>query len=167
MPSSTCSFVVVLPRRCFYRRREVVKRNTKWGRAGVRAGLRPLLLDAVVPGRSASRDAVAAPPGLREGLVVREAVCKQHFGRRERGGRGALRAFPFVHCASIETRKRLPARLKAAPRRAIAPASHGRCAHAKYTRRRCPLLERSAYSPSFVPPPSGGWHAFPSVRVRH
>ena len=58
MPSSTCSFVVVL----------LVGASTGAARSsnetrsgevtGVRAGLRPRLLDAVVPGRSASRDAV-------------------------------------------------------------------------------------------------------------
>ena len=78
----------------------------------------------------------AAPPGLMEG-PRRPRSCLQTtlWSARARRAR-ALRAFPFVHCATGGTRKRLPARLKAAPwrpRRRNAPASQ-RCTHGNGTR---------------------------------
>ena len=58
MPSSTCSFVVVLLVGTSTGAARSSKLTRKGEVTGVRAGLRPLLLDAVVPGRFANRDAV-------------------------------------------------------------------------------------------------------------
>jgi len=58
MPSSTCNFVVVLRVGASTGAARSSKDTRSGEVTGVRAGLRPLELDAVVPGRSASRDAV-------------------------------------------------------------------------------------------------------------
>ena len=58
MPSSTCSFVVVLLVGASTGAARSSKDTRRGEVTGVRAGLRPRLLAAVVPGRSASRDAV-------------------------------------------------------------------------------------------------------------
>ena len=58
MPSSTCNFVVVLLVGASTGAARSSKETRSGDVAGVRAGLRPLLLDAVVPGRFANRDAV-------------------------------------------------------------------------------------------------------------
>ena len=67
----------------------------------------------------------AAPRGLRAGrLHQQRRLQTAPWSARARRAR-ARRASPFIHCASIGTRKRLPARSTAGPRRAIAPASQG------------------------------------------
>ena len=113
-----------------------------------------------MPCRAAPR-ATAAGPRRRRQSCLQTALL---LGRARRAR--ARRAFPFVHCASLETRKRLPARLNAAPRRAIAPASHGAALTQSTLEGGAPRLESRCIHALFVPQwLREGWHVLAHRRT--